>query len=103
MVCLIVNLLISRSYANHIFITSPESEQITNSLKMRGATNIVQLICNSGQRGKKIVTSSSGNHGMACVRKSYTSPDSKLQSLPKALEHLQYFLDCLIIIPLSPS
>ena len=49
---------------------SPEHEQITNAFKLRGATNKVQMICESGKKGTKIVTASTGNHGMACVCKS---------------------------------
>jgi len=46
----------------------PEHEQITNAFKLRGATNKVQMICESGKKGTKIVTASTGNHGMACIQ-----------------------------------
>lgn len=45
-----------------------ESEQITRSFKLRGATNKVKLLVSEkGSSGHNVVTASSGNHGMACA------------------------------------
>ncbi|XP_065063023.1 L-threonine ammonia-lyase-like [Rhopilema esculentum] len=45
-----------------------EDEQITNSFKLRGAVNKVQKLCQATDTKLKIVTASSGNHGLACAR-----------------------------------
>ena len=47
-----------------------ESEQITNSFKLRGATNKLRLLYEDRQEELErdgIVTASSGNHGLACA------------------------------------
>lgn len=42
-----------------------ESEQLTRSFKLRGATNKMSKEMKKGS--KKVITASSGNHGMACL------------------------------------
>jgi len=59
-----------------------EHEQLTNSFKLRGATNKIQMLCESGTKGVKIVTASTGNHAMACI-KSVKNTD----------------IECIIVIP----
>ncbi|GAB3690043.1 threonine ammonia-lyase [Nocardiopsis oceani] len=46
------------------FLLKPESLQPTGAFKLRGATNAVALL-NGAQRGKGVITHSSGNHGLA--------------------------------------
>ncbi len=46
------------------FLVKPESLQPTGAFKLRGATNAVALL-NPVQRGRGVVTHSSGNHGLA--------------------------------------
>lgn len=46
-----------------------ESEQITRSFKLRGAANKLKLIADksTSSTSQKLVTASSGNHGLACA------------------------------------
>lgn len=68
-----------------------EQEQITNSFKARGATNKVRKICENKDALKKIVTASSGNHGLACVRAIQNTEVECILFLPTNSEKIDYF------------
>eukprot|EP00112_Aurelia_sp_Birch-Aquarium-sp1_P011185 Seg2356.2 transcript_id=Seg2356.2/GoldUCD/mRNA.D3Y31 product="L-threonine dehydratase catabolic TdcB" protein_id=Seg2356.2/GoldUCD/D3Y31 len=61
------SLWLSHSSNSKVYIKL-EHEQITNSFKLRGATNKIRKLCEDRNETKKVVTASTGNHGLACAR-----------------------------------
>ena len=69
---------------NRIVKLKLESLQITNSFKLRGATNKL-LSLNNEQKQKGVIAVSTGNHGKGCLL--YTSPsprDGLLSRMPSS-------------------